>query len=189
MGKQATKAMMAGMAIALGCCLYLLAPNNIIGAVLFSCGLLCVRIYKLNLFTGKIQYMNTSEYSLLFYIVILFYNLLGVVFMWWITRFLTANLAAPIAAAKAAQPFQIAFMKAVGCGMLMSIATYPESPLWMCLICVPGFILAGFNHCIADLYYALAGGQIGWAFPTTIFGNIVGGILMSNLWDKAKSNT
>ena len=45
---------MAGMAIALGCCLYLLAPNPTIGAVLFSCGLLCVRIYKLNLFTGKI---------------------------------------------------------------------------------------------------------------------------------------
>ena len=54
MKKDLVKAIMAGMAIALGCCLYLLAPNPTIGAVLFSCGLLCVRIYKLNLFTGKI---------------------------------------------------------------------------------------------------------------------------------------
>jgi len=132
--------------------------------------------------------MTTTEYPLLFYIVVLFYNLLGAVFMWWVTRYLVADLAAPIAAAKAAQPFQIAFMKALGCGMLMSIATYPESPLWMCLICVPAFILAGFNHCIADIFYALAGGQIGWAFAATILGNICGGILMSNMWEKKQSN-
>ena len=127
--------------------------------------------------------MNTSEYPALFYIVVLFYNLLGVAFMWWITRFIIQDAAIPIAQAKAAQPFQVAFMRAVGCGMLMSIATYKESPLCMCLICVPAFILAGFNHCIADMYYALVGKAIGWSFIATILGNICGGILMSNLWD------
>ena len=186
MGKETFRAIMAGMAIALGCCLYLLTPDKYIGAVLFSCGLLCVRIYKLNLFTGKIQYMNTSEYSALFYIVVLFYNLVGTVLMWWFTRFIVGDAAIPIAAAKAAQPIQIAFMKALGCGMLMSIATYPESPLWMCLICVPAFIIAGFNHCIADMYYALAGGRIGWSFLATILGNICGGVLMSNMWERKK---
>ena len=69
--------------------------------------------------------------------------------------------------------------------MLMSLATYKESPLWMCLICVPAFILGGFNHCIADAYYALAGGAIGASFIATILGNIVGGVLLSNYW---KSN-
>ena len=177
---------MAGMAIALGCCLYLLAPNPIIGAVLFSCGLLSVRIYKLHLFTGKIQFMTTTEYSLVYYIIILLANLIGVAFMWWLTRGLVYYAAAPIAAAKAVQPFQLAFIKALGCGMLMSLATYSESPLWMCLICVPAFILAGFNHCIADAYYAMAGGAVGWSFAATILGNICGGILFSNLWEQAK---
>ena len=170
---------MAGMAIALGCCLFLLAPNNIIGAVLFTCGLLCVRIYELNLFTGHIQYMVTYKYGALHYIKVLLGNLIGVALIWLFTFALTADAAAPIAAAKASQPFLVAVAKGIGCGMLMSLATYKESPLWMCLMCVPAFILAGFNHCVADAYYALAGGAIGTSFIATIIGNVFGGVLLS----------
>lgn len=54
------KAVIAGMAISLGCWMFLAVPDKTIGALLFSCGLLSVRIYKLNLFTGKIQYMITD---------------------------------------------------------------------------------------------------------------------------------
>ena len=65
-----SKTTFAGIAIGLGCCLFLLAPNNIIGAVLFSCGLLCVRIYKLTLFTGKVQFLilqcTNSDYRITF---------------------------------------------------------------------------------------------------------------------------
>ena len=178
------KSIMAGMAIALGCCLFLLAPNNIIGSVLFACGLLCVRIYKLNLFTGKVQYMITDEYPITYYPLILIGNLIGVVIIFGLTFELTHNAAVPIATAKAAQPFMTAMLKGIGCGMLMSLATYQDSPLWMCLICVPAFILAGFNHCIADAYYALAGLNIGTGFVATIIGNILGGaILLTNHWN------
>lgn len=95
------KTIMAGMAIALGCCLFLLAPNNIIGAVLFTCGLLCVRIYGLNLFTGHIQYMVTYKYGALHYIKVLLGNLIGVAIIWLFTFALTSDAAVPIAAAKA----------------------------------------------------------------------------------------
>ena len=172
---------MAGMAIALGCCLYLLAPNPIIGAVLFSCGLLCVRIYKLNLFTGKIQFMISEKYKLSYYAIVFIGNLLGVLLIWAVTYQLTWAAATPIALAKAQQSLVVATMKGIGCGMLMSLATYEKSPLWMCLLCVPAFILAGFNHCIADAYYALAGLKIGISFIATIVGNICGGVLLSNL--------
>lgn len=179
------KSIMAGMAIALGCCLFLLAPNNIIGSVLFACGLLCVRIYKLNLFTGKVQYMITDEYPITYYPLVLIGNLIGVVIIFGLTFELTHDAAVPIAAAKATQPFMTAMLKGIGCGMLMSLATYKDSPLWMCLLCVPAFILAGFNHCIADAYYALAGLNIGTGFVATIIGNILGGaILLSNHWRK-----
>lgn len=178
------KSVMAGMAIALGCCLFLLAPNNIIGSVLFACGLLCVRIYKLNLFTGKVQYMITDEYPITYYPLVLIGNLIGVTIIFGLTFELTHNAAVPIAAAKAAQPFITAMLKGIGCGMLMSLATYKDSPLWMCLLCVPAFILAGFNHCIADAYYALAGLNIGTGFVATIIGNIIGGaILLTNHWN------
>lgn len=178
-----SKTTFAGIAIGLGCCLFLLAPNNIIGAVLFSCGLLCVRIYKLTLFTGKVQFLITSRYPWYDYPLMLIGNLLGVSIVAAITASITGELAAPIAAAKAAQPFGEAIIKGIGCGMLMSLATYKDSPLWMCLICVPAFILAGFNHCIADCYYAIAGGAIGTSFFATILGNIIGGsILLNGNW-------
>ena len=181
---------MAGMAIALGCCLFLLAPNNIVGAVLFACGLLCVRIYKLNLFTGKAQFMITDEYPIIYYPMVLLGNLIGVGIICLCTFSLTQEAAAPLAAAKATQPFLTALCKGIGCGMLMSLATYKDSPLWMCLICVPAFILAGFNHCIADAYYALAGWNIGTGFVATIIGNIIGGaILLTNYWKSDKINT
>ena len=101
--------------------------------------------------------------------------------IWAITYQLTWAAATPIALAKAQQSLVVATMKGIGCGMLMSLATYEKSPLWMCLLCVPAFILAGFNHCIADAYYALAGLKIGISFIATIVGNICGGVLLSNL--------
>jgi formate/nitrite transporter FocA (FNT family) len=178
------KSIMAGMAIALGCCLFLLASDKIIGAILFSCGLLCVRIYKLNLFTGKAQFMITDEYPIIYYPLVLISNFIGVFIIACLTFELTREAATPLAASKAAQPFLTALFKGIGCGMLMSLATYKDSPLWMCLICVPAFILAGFNHCIADAYYALAGLNIGTGFIATIIGNIIGGsILLSNYWN------
>jgi nitrite transporter NirC len=181
-----SKSIFAGIAIALGCVLYLLAPNPTIGAVLFSCGLLCVRIYKLNLFTGKTQFMAAvNYYPLSYYITVLIGNLLGVAIIGGITYTLTHDAAVPIAVAKAAQSPALALVKGIGCGMLMSLATYEKSPLWMCLLCVPAFILTGLNHCIADAYYALVGEKIGLSFLTTIFGNIIGGsLLMSGLWHK-----
>ena len=175
------KSIMAGIAIALGCCLFLLAPDKITGAVLFSCGLLCVRIYRLNLFTGKVQYMTTDQYPITYYPLVLVGNLIGVLIIWGLTFELTRSAAEPLATAKAAQSFITAMLKGIGCGMLMSLATNPDSPLWMCLICVPAFILAGFNHCIADAYYALAGWNIsGPGFIATIIGNIIGGALLLN---------
>ena len=125
------KSIIAGIAIALGCCLFLLAPNNIIGSVLFACGLLCVRIYKLNLFTGKVQYMITNEYPITYYPLVLFGNLIGVVIVWLFTVKFTYEPAQIIAATKASQPFIDALFKGIGCGMLMSLAPYKDSPLWM----------------------------------------------------------
>ncbi|MBO7080266.1 MAG: hypothetical protein J6W64_10825 [Bacilli bacterium] len=54
------KSFLAGAAIAIGGWMYLLAPTPIVGAFIFSCGLLCVRVYGLDLFTGKIQFMTTK---------------------------------------------------------------------------------------------------------------------------------
>lgn len=179
MSNKYIKAVIAGMAIALAGCIYLCSPNPIIGAFLFTCGLLCVRIYNLNLFTGKMQYMITKEYKWYDYFIFLIGNLIGVLLVSGITLTLVRDAVAPIAAAKASQPFITALVKGFGCGALMSLATYKNSPLWMCFPCVMGFILAGFNHCIADAYYFCCAGTISWSVVATIIGNIIGGIMFS----------
>ena len=174
------KSIIAGMAIALAGCIYLCSPNPIIGAFLFTCGLLCVRIYNLNLFTGKMQYMITKEYKWYDYFIFLIGNLVGVLLIGSMTLTLVKDAVAPIAAAKASQPFITAMVKGFGCGALMSLATYKNSPLWMCFPCVMGFILAGFNHCIADAYYLLTGLTVSWSFLASILGNIIGGVALRN---------
>lgn len=181
MSNKYIKAVIAGIAIALSGWMYLLAPNQIIGAFLFSCGLLSVRIYGTNLFTGKIQYMVTEEYKWYDYPIFLLCNLFGVLLIAGLSRNLVQEVVIPIAEAKLAQPFLTSFIKGIGCGALMSLATYKKSPIWMCIPCVMGFILAGFNHCIADFYYLSVYGHLSWSFAATILGNIVGGIAFSNL--------
>ena len=176
--KDIYKSILAGMAIALGCWMYMAAPNPIVGAFLFSCGLLSVRIYKLNLFTGKIQFMITKQYPWYFYLIVFLGNIIGVSLMALLAH---NNASAAIAATKVAQPIWEAIFKGIGCGMLMSLATYEKSPLWMCILCVMGFILGGFNHCIADAYYMIAAGTIGISLLGTIIGNLFGGIIFSNL--------
>ena len=176
--KDIYKSILAGMAIALGCWMYMAAPNPIVGAFLFSCGLLSVRIYKLNLFTGKIQFMVTKQYPWYFYLIVFLGNIIGVSLMALLAH---NDASAAIAATKVTQPICEAMFKGIGCGMLMSLATYEKSPLWMCILCVMGFILSGFNHCIADAYYMIAAGTVGTSLLGTIIGNLFGGIIFSNL--------
>ena len=121
--------------------------------------------------------MVTNQYPWYFYLIVLLGNIIGVSLMALLAH---NNASATIAAAKLSQSIWEATAKGIGCGMLMSIATYDKSPLWMCFPCVMGFILGGFNHCIADAYYMIAAGSIGFPLLGTIMGNIFGGVIFSN---------
>jgi formate/nitrite transporter FocA (FNT family) len=114
------KSVLAGIAIALGGWIYLSTSNSIVGAFLFACGLLAVRIYGLNLFTGKIQYMITKIHKWYDYPIIFFGNLFGVLIIALVSRDILQDVGPKIAAAKAAQSLPIALVKGIGCGALMS---------------------------------------------------------------------
>lgn len=174
-----SKSIFAGIAIGLGCWLFLTIENPIYAALLFSCGLLAVRLYKLNLFTGKTQYLWEKSLSIKNYFLILLGNLIGISLIVFLSNLIGTEKVSAIAQTKATQPLLTALSKGIGCGMLMSLATYPTSPLWLSSICVLAFILAGFNHCIADFFYLLAGKQfsINWFF--TIIGNVIGGLIFT----------
>lgn len=174
-----SRAIFAGMAIALGGWAYLSAPNPIIGAIIFACGLLTVRLYQLHLFTGKVQFMITKTNPWYYYPLVLLGNFIGVAFIAGISSKTVVDAATSVAIAKASQPMLIALIKGIGCGMLMSLATYEKTPLWATVLAVATFILAGFNHCIADFYYMIVGANISVNLLLTILGNIIGGIIFS----------
>lgn len=179
---------LAGVAISLGCWIYLSVPDKTIGAVLFSCGLLAVRAMNLNLFTGKVQFALTGKYPTGYYIIVLMGNMVGVLLTTIMSFKLTGFAARQVAILKENQSFIESFIKGIGCGALMTIATYRKAPLYVSVFCVSAFIIAGFNHCVADAYYFLCGGTVSVNWFTTLAGNIVGGIIMGTVNEQYRRN-
>mgnify|MGYP002770000179 CR=1 FL=1 len=191
-----TGSLLAGILIALGDMMYVCIENKIIAAFLFSIALCFIRIRKLNLFTGSIGKLyfdkNLKIYHLLF---ILLFNIVGTAMMRLVpdfpvdvyaiaeTKFLNASL------------WRVGFYS-IFCGMLMVVATDSQTPMWLTIMCVAGFLLAGFRHSIADSWYF-------WHLPlqnygvglkvlgVEILGNFIGGsfialFIKENLQDKTK---
>lgn len=179
------KSILAGICIGLGCTIYCSVENHILGALLFSCGLLAIRLMKYDLFTGKVQYIITKQYDKFFYIFCLLGNLIGIFSTMLIAlpQQIIVETAISIGQVRLNQSFIVAVMKGIGCGALMTIATYKETPLWISSLCVVGFISAGFNHCIADWYYLCMTKAnffkiiIKWG--PILLGNIIGGLAIT----------
>lgn len=178
-------AILAGISISLGCWISLSTANPIMGATLFACGLLAVRILKFDLFTGKTQFLLTKEKTLDYYIIVLCGNIVGCFMMALISTEAIKAGSLNIATAKVSQTFPLAFMKGLGCGMLMTIATHKNTPLFVSVMCVMAFILAGFNHCIADAFYMFAANKYGASWLATLAGNIIGGAVIGIVNNKS----
>ena len=71
------KSIGGGDLIGLGCTIYLSCPNKIVGAFLFSIGLLMICYYQLNLYTGKVGYVFTNRNIRWNIIPIYFGNFIG----------------------------------------------------------------------------------------------------------------
>lgn len=170
---------MIGFAALLSCCI----ENQILAALFFSIGLLYIRISKLYLYTGQIQNLKNHSTSFKELCVGLFGNICGVTLLFSLFFFLDFQAAADkyfaITAIKWSHPWYHYIISGICCGILMTIATKKESPLWLSSLCVVAFILAGFNHCIADWFYVF-----GSSDPTkylywflVVIGNFFGGYL------------
>lgn len=180
------RAVSAGFMIGFAALLSCHIANQYLAALFFSIGLLYIRITKAYLFTGQVQNLKNKTTTLTELFIGLFGNLIGVGVALLIFAFLTGtnNTASDkfilLAEAKWNYPWYHYFLSGICCGVLMTIATKKESPLWLSIICVAAFILAGFNHCIADWFY------IGNFFSHRFFlwlsimiGNFVGGYLVA----------
>ena len=170
--------MLAGFIIGLAALLSCSINNSYLAALLFSLGLLYIRIEKLPLFTGQIQKLPTNEITFKQLLIILLKNICGVSGAIILTfglsfhhNILVDNLCAAIAA-KWLMPWWYYILSGFVCGFIMTIATRPNTPLWVSSLCVAAFILGKFNHCIADWFYAP--NLLLWI--CVVLGNFIGGV-------------
>ena len=194
------KAIVAGLLIGIGCTVYLNMDNSIVASFLFGLGLFTIINLELNLFTGKIGYICKENYIEI--LITLIGNAIGVNIMAFLmkqTR-LSSRLiekATPIVDTKLNDTFLSLFLLAVCCGMLMfiAVATFKKEPnmsgTLAVFLCVSVFILAGFEHCIANMFYfGLVSRLSEYLVPLIIMiiGNSTGGILLCKLTKHAQKN-
>lgn len=162
------------------------AYGSLVGAVLFSFGLLTVVGYKLKLYTGTAGFILKNEVGSLF--LILLGNIIGC--------FLVSMLAriTPLAVQDAAQNILELRLRTgalrcgllgIGCGFIMTTAVqFARQKQYLPLLFgVPLFIVCGFTHCVADAFYYLCVPVAFWkanalhilaVYACIVLGNLVG---------------
>ncbi len=150
-------AFIAGLCIGIAGFGYL-AEKNIIGAVLFSFGLLAVVGYELRLYTGTAGFFKRGEFTKL--LLILMGNILGCAAVSMLVRCSPMPLqetAQGILEGRLAMGPLMGGILAVGCGFIMTtVVTFArEGKNLPMLFGIPVFINCGFPHCVADSFYYL----------------------------------
>ena len=188
--KTAISAVCAGIMISIGGSVFLACENRYVGAALFSVALLCICYLGYYLFTGKIGYL-ANDFSLKNIATLsigLVFNLLITFLIGMLIRFALPNLAVSanvICTAKLEQAFFVTFIRAVFCGVLMYTAVEifkeKKTPIGI-IFCIPVFILSGFEHSIADMFYFGASGIFSAKILSfelaAILGNTVGSLIL-----------
>lgn len=178
------KKILAGAIVAIAGIVYLSVENKVIGSFLFSTALLVVIKQGLYLYTGKIGFLfdGESKTELLKALVLNFAGSILIGLLIGFTRVAPSlvDTASKMVEAKLSQSLLSAFILSVFCGVMMKIAVMSKSDL-ITVLCIMVFILSGFEHCVANIFYFTVAGSLTKCIPhmiVMILGNTVG----SNLW-------
>lgn len=191
MAKKILSGIAAGILISIGGTVYLSCDIKYVGAILFSVALLCICLKGYSLFTGKVGFMPEKHDKEAFSVLLL--GLLGNVIATTVCGLVlrgvlpaVGDAANTICTAKLDQTFLSALVRAIFCGILMYLAVsiYRDHNhnIAGIVFCIPVFILCGFEHSIADMFYFAASGIVSlqaflyiWLI---IIGNAIGGMLL-----------
>ncbi len=194
--KKTVDGVLAGMLISLGGAVFLacysaeVAYMRYVGAFFFSLALVCICMRGYSLYTGKIGLLTEKhtkeDVSVL--LLCLLGNLIGTVAFGYLLGWVFPNMketALALCTSKLGQGYGFGLLRAVLCGILvyLSVDIYRnnKTPLGI-LLCIPAFILSGYEHSIADIFYFATSGIASWeAFGylvMIIIGNSIGGLLI-----------
>ena len=186
-------AIAAGIFISIGGAVFLSCENSVVGAVFFSVALLSICFMGLYLFTGKVGFLAVSHTGREIAEVVL--TLLGNLIGTFLGGILVSEAKPKLmenAIARCLPRLEMGVLPilitAFFCGILMytAVAIYKEkgSPLGI-FFCVPVFILSGFEHSIADMFYffcaRMFSGEVFLFLLLVVIGNAVGGMFIPAL--------
>lgn len=192
------KSFAAGVMIAIGGTVFLMVENVVIGSMLFSIGLFVIVSNELSLFTGKIGYIFENKLNYLFELLItILGNFLGtfVAALCLLQTRLATKLhtkASALTFCKLSDSAISIFILSIFCGALMFLAVNGHKVLKSSLgkylsifLCVSVFILSGFEHCVANMFYFSVSESLSVKsllyLTYMILGNSVGAILFALL--------
>ena len=196
------KGVYAGFFIAIGGTAYLATSNSFFGAFLFSIGLLMICIYGMNLFTGKVGYILIEKKSYIIELLLtLIGNFIGTYFVGFLirnTRFVSyQEKAISMSNIKLSDNLLSIFILSIFCGILMYIAVNNYKKIennlgkyLSIILCVMVFILCGFEHCVANMYYFSVANV--WSVSTfcalgvMVLGNSFGSVIIALFNNKYK---
>ena len=188
---------LAGLVITLGATAYLSLESTMAGALMFTVGLFAICSFGWNLFTGKVCYsFGKGPRYIGFLAVVWISNFAGAAAGGALIRLTRLEgvvaRAQAVAATKLDDGLLSVFVLAIFCNVLIYIAVEGyrsiENSLGRYLAVFFGvtvFVVCGFEHCVANMYYFTAAGV--WSGEAIVFilvntlGNALGGLLVPAL--------
>lgn len=188
------RAVLTGFAIGIGGIVYLSCDNKYIGSFLFGTGLFVILSFGFNLFTGKVGYAVENKPSYIIDLLIIWLgNLAGTAATGGLilcTRISgIGEKAAGLCETKLSDNLLSILILSFFCGMLMFIAAdgfkkieNPVGKILAIFLPVMVFILSGFEHCVANMFYFTAAQA--WSLKAFGYllimsaGNAVGGMFI-----------
>ncbi len=187
---------LGGMSIGIGGTIYLMCESKLLGAFLFAVGLTSILVCSLNLYTGMAGYIFDNKPIYLVKILVVWIgNFSGTFILGMMMRLTRSGEKIELAAsnlvkAKTDDSFISLVLLGILCGILMYVGvdTFKKhfeekrdfAAIIMPILCVAVFILAGFEHCVADMYYYAAAGKAIEGLPVNLavtLGNTIGCVL------------
>lgn len=192
--KTFVKSILAGICISLGGVIYLTLENHIVGAFLFTIGLFSIYTFGFSLYTGKVCFIpNENPKFLLTVLNVYLGNLVGTVGMGLIFRHTRVSKVVEhtqevVGSKLSDTPFSVFFM-GIMCGISIAIAVLGFMNIkdaigkYIALfVPIMVFILSGYEHSIADMFYVTLAGA--WSTKAILYillistGNLLGGVII-----------
>ena len=191
--KSFVSALLGGACIGLGGIAFLTLESKVLGALFFTVGLFTICTFHLNLFTGKVCYVFQRDKAYARELPLIWLgNLAGTGLVAAVVRLSRlaslSEKAAAICQVKLSDTLVSLFLLSLLCNIFIYIAVegFQKNPhelgKYLSLFFgVMGFVLCGFEHCVANMFYfSVSGAWSGEALVRLLvmtLGNSAGGVL------------